>query len=75
MALEPRERKRATSSELRMDTLARIVQLSAQSEGEKLRDVEGLKGVLRGWRMLGMKVRPEVGEEIVGECFGLFVGM
>lgn len=74
LALGPKERKTAVSSEIRLDVLARIVELSGEANADaggerRVRDVQELRGVLKGWRMLGLRVRQEVGEAVVGEYF------
>lgn len=56
------ERKEAASA-LRVGMLRKVVQLSDTPE-----ELEELRGVLRGWRVLGGKVTGQTAKEIVGEC-------
>jgi hypothetical protein len=58
VALSAVERK---SVAIRTGELRRIVQLTQQGE------VDELRNVLRVWRVLGKKVTPQAGEEIVGQ--------
>lgn len=61
MAL-PAEDRKSILSQTRIGVLRKIVSLSQSAE-----EVEGLEGVLRGWRVLGGRITEQTGNEIVGE--------
>lgn len=61
----PSDERRGAFSNVRVGVLRRIVQLYPAEE------VDGLKGVLRNWRMLGGRVTRKTAEEIVGRLVRL----
>ena len=63
--LPTREKKRVMSS-TRVGTLRKIVQFCDTPE-----ELEDIRGALRGWRVMGMRVTAKTAEEIVGRCLSL----
>ena len=60
-ALPPLERRKVVAN-TRVGLLRQAVSLC-----ETVEDLDGLKGVLRAWRMMGMRVTAKTMQEIVGE--------
>lgn len=61
----PSDERAGAFADVRVGVLRRIVQLYPSEE------VEGLRGVLRSWRMLGGRVTRKTAEEIVGRLVRL----
>lgn len=58
------ERKHA-AAHMRTGTLRRIVQVSKES------DLDSLKGLVRAWRLAGLRVTNQTADEIIGRCCNL----
>lgn len=61
-ALPPKDRMHQQLGAVRVGTLRRVVAASISVE-----QLEELRGVLKGWRVMGMRVTEKTAEEIVGE--------
>ena len=59
----PNAEKKRTVSITRIGTLRKVVQLCDTAE-----ELNDLRGALRGWRVMGIKVTGKTAEEIIGEC-------
>lgn len=56
------KRARGKAQQLKLSTINRIVGLSAETD-----DLEGLKGILRTWRFIGLQVTDKTVGALVGE--------
>ena len=62
LAKLPSAERKSAAAHMRVGTLRRVVQLSKEE------DLDSLKGLVRAWRLAGMRVTNQTADEIIGGC-------